>query len=359
MIPAEVYITLDQVPGLGPRKVRNIFNAYPSISSWADLLSADLTIIDGLSSVLSSRIHQADSGKARAILDSCEQLGTQYIALTHASYPPLLAELYDAPSGIYIRGAGRLDADYIAVVGTRRASDYGRQATRELTAGMVASGLGIVSGMARGIDSAAHQAALDAGGITAAILGTGVDVVYPAENRKLFDQLIERGLLISEYPPGTKPEGHHFPQRNRIISGLALGTLVVEAGKGSGALITAVRSMDQNREVFAVPGRVDDARSAGCHALIQDGAKLVMRIEDIFSELQPPYSAGPGEQIEIIRDLPPPEQKVLGYLSREPVIVDKIAEDLSWNISELLSLLMTMELQGLVVQSAGKRYSKV
>ncbi|MCH7573565.1 MAG: DNA-protecting protein DprA [Candidatus Marinimicrobia bacterium] len=359
MIPAEVYITLDQVSGLGPRKVRNIFNTYPSISSWPDLLNADLTIIEGLSKILNDRIRQADTGQARQILDQCDKLSARYVALTDPDYPALLAELYDAPSGIYVRGTGRLDADYIAVVGTRRASDYGRQATQELTAGMVASGLGIVSGMARGIDSAAHQAALKSGGMTAAVLGTGVDVVYPSENRKLFDQIVERGVLISEYPPGTKPDGHHFPQRNRIISGLSMGTLVVEAGKGSGAIITALRSMDQNREVFAVPGRVDDPRSAGCHALIQDGAKLVMRVEDIFNELQPPYSAGPGEQIEIIRDLPEPEQKVLGYLSGEPVIVDKIAEDLSWNISELLSLLMTMELQGLVVQSAGKRYSKV
>jgi DNA processing protein len=322
------------------------------------LLSRDLKKISGISGTLVDRIRAADTELPAKILDQCAALETRYIYLGHPEYPGLLAELYDAPVGLFVRGKGALDADYLAVVGTRRASDYGREQARQLTFGMVAAGLGIISGMARGIDSYAHKAALEAGGQTVAILGCGVDVVYPSENRKLYQQILEQGLAISEYPPGTKPEGHHFPQRNRIISGLALGTLVVEAGAGSGAIITALRSLDQDREVFAVPGRINDSRSEGCHNLIQQGAKLVTKLEDILSELQQPYSAGPGVQLDLLRDLPDPEREIIEYLDGDPVQVDRIAEDLGQNISSLLSLLVTMELRGIVVQTAGKRFSR-
>ena len=343
---------------MGPRKVRNLLLAHPGLTSWADLQSADLRGIDGISNILLSRVRQANPEEALRILERCAAAGIRYISIDDPGYPDLLRELYDAPVGLFARGGGPLDVDCLAVVGTRRASDYGRRMTRQLSAALVAAGLGTVSGMARGIDSTSHQATLDAGGHTVAVLGCGVDVVYPSENRRLYDRLLERGLLLSEYLPGTPPDGHHFPQRNRIISGLALGTLVVEAGQGSGALITALRSLDQNREVFAVPGRADDKRAAGCHGLIQGGAKLVQRIEDILSELRQPYSAGPGEQLDMIRYVPEPERRLLDYLGPEPVLVDTIAEDMDWNISELLSLLVTMELRGLVMQSAGKRYAR-
>ncbi|MFB0517393.1 MAG: DNA-processing protein DprA [Candidatus Neomarinimicrobiota bacterium] len=294
------------------------------------------------------------------ILEKLSRLDSRYVHYWHEEYPSQLKAVYDAPAGLYLRGAGSLQVDFLAVVGTRQPTTYGREQTRRLCHELVAAGLGIVSGFARGIDTAAHRAALEMGGNTIAVLGCGVDVVYPMENRKLYQELLAKGLAVSEYPPGTSPDGHHFPQRNRIISGLALGALVTEAGKGSGALITAYHALDQNREVFALPGRVDSAKSAGCHELIQKGAKLVGRVEDILSELIPPYSAQPGQQVDLLRevDLTDPEREVLDYLQREPVLVDKIAEELHRDISELLGVLLHLEMKGLVVQSAGKRFAR-
>ena len=360
LLPDEVIITLGEVPGLGSRKVRSLLSTFPDITGWRDLLERDLTRVEGISGTLIERLRAASPDSGLRILERLPRLNTRYIHYWHEDYPVQLKAIYDAPAGLYVRGAGSLEGDFLAVVGTRQPTNYGRDQTRRLCQELVAAGLGIVSGFARGIDTAAHRAALETEGNTVAVLGCGVDVIYPMENRKIYQELLEKGLAVTEYPPGTSPDGHHFPQRNRIISGLSLGTLVIEAGKGSGALITAYHALDQNREVFALPGRVDSAKSAGCHEIIQKGAKLVGRVEDVLSELTPPYSIRPGQQMDILREvhLTDTEREIMEYLVGEPVLVDRIAEDLQRNISELLGVLLHLEMKGLVIQSAGKRFAR-
>ncbi len=360
MLPDDVVLTLAEVPGLGSRRVRAVVNTFPDVSSWPDLLERDLARVDGISTVLVDHVRAIDPGTGARILAQLPRLSATYLHYWQEGYPQQLKALYDPPVGLYVRGGGSLEGDFLAMVGTRKPTTYGRAQARQLAHELVAAGLGIVSGFARGIDTAAHRATLESGGSTVAVLGCGVDVVYPFENRKLYESLLENGLALSEYPPGTDPDGHHFPQRNRIISGLALGTVVVEAGRGSGALITAYHSLDQDREVFAVPGPVDAPQSEGCHELIQKGAKLVMRVEDILAELTPPYSARPGEQIDLLREtqLSGPERTIVDYLQHEPVLVDRIAEELHLDVSELLGMLLHLEMKGLVVQSAGKRFAR-
>ena len=360
MLPDDLVLTLAEVPGLGSRKVRAILTTFPDVTGWSDLLARNLAGVDGISNILVDRVREADPANGEQILEQLPGLGARYVHYWDDAYPRQLRTIYDAPVGLFVRGRGALDGDFLALVGTRKPTAYGREQARRLTHELVAAGLGIASGFARGIDTCAHRAALETGGNTVAVLGCGVDVVYPTENRKLYQTLLEQGVAVSEYPPGTGPDGHHFPQRNRIISGLSLGTLVVEAGRGSGALITAYHSLDQDREVYAVPGPVDGDKSAGCHELIQNGAKLVGRVEDILAELQLPYSAQPGQQIDLLResDLTGPERKIVDYLQREPVLVDQIAEDLQLDVSQLLGVLLQLEMKGLVVQSAGKRFAR-
>lgn len=356
MIPAEVVLTLLNVPGLGSRKVHAILSAFPNIGNWPELLDCGLGRVEGVSHTLVERVRSTPVDIGQRILDDTQAAGARYIHFWEPEYPAMLKNIYDPPAGLFVRGQGGLEGDFLAVVGTRQPTPYGREQARHLSHELVAVGLGIVSGFARGIDTTAHSAALEVGGRTVAVLGCGVDVVYPAENRKLYKALLEKGIALSEYPPGTKPESHHFPQRNRIISGMSMGTLVVEAGAGSGALITALHTLDLDRQVFAVPGRIDNSKSTGCHDLINSGAKLVGQVEDILTELSPPYSAAPGDQLDLLRDLPEPERGILEYLSREPIPVDRIAEDLNHSISELLTILLFMEMKGLVYQTAGKRF---
>ena len=358
MIPAEIVLTLLEVPGLGSRKVHAILSTFPDITDWRELLACDIGSVEGISKTLAHRLQETPVEIGLGILDRTEAIGGRYIHCWQPEYPKMLSKIYDPPVGLYLRGRGNFEAEFMAVVGTRQPTPYGREQTRHLSHELISVGLGIASGFARGIDTVAHTAAMEVGGPTVAVLGCGVDVVYPAENRKLYAALLEKGLALSEYPPGTNPDGHHFPQRNRIISGLSLGVLVVEAGLGSGALITAVHALDLDRQVFAVPGRIDNKKSTGCHQLINRGAKLVGRVEDILSELGAPYSAAPCDQLDLIRDLPEPERGILEYLSREPVPVDQIAQELDRDIAELLTILLFMEMNGLVIQTAGKQFSR-
>src|SRR5688500_16336449 len=216
-----------------------------------------------------------------------EQLKTRLIRRDDPDYPALLREISDPPVALYCRGELRPeDGQSVAIVGSRQASDYGRRIADRLARELVGAGYTVVSGLARGVDTAAHQGALRAGGRTLACLGCGVDVVYPYENRNLSNSVTEAGAVLSEYPMNAPPDAWHFPSRNRIVSGLSLGVIVIEAPLGSGSLITAACAVDQNREVFAIPGNVDNRLNRGAHSLIKDGAKLVESVEDIVAELQ-------------------------------------------------------------------------
>jgi DNA processing protein len=238
-------------------------------------------------------------------------------------------------------------------------STYGKTVTEKLTMQLVENGLDIVSGMARGVDTVAHTAAIKRGGKTYAVLGCGVDVIYPSENRKLYEQIVENGAVISEYFLGAKPDAVNFPRRNRIISGMSLGVLVVEAGKKSGALITAEFALEQNREVFAVPGQITNHRSIGSNKLIQQGAKLVQSVEDILEEISPKLRSQRILEKPLPPDLSEADRLLLSKLSTEPRHIDQLVLELDQSPAVLLGQLLRLELAGLVKQLTGKMFIRM
>lgn len=301
--------------------------------------------------------------KRRAALDldaAMERLVRHDVrALTwhDAEYPELLREISDLPSVLFVRGQLLPeDAASVAVVGTRRASAYGREAARHLVMGLARSGVTVVSGLARGIDTVAHRTALEAGGRTIAVMACGLDMVYPSENAGLARDILKNGALISEYPTGIKPESSHFPRRNRIMAGMSLGVLVVEAAEDSGANVTARMAMEENREVFAVPGSIFTPGSKGTHRWIQDGAKLITKAEDVLEELN---LAVLGQQIELRPSTGSGnavEQVLLKQLSQEPTHIDVIGRMSGLPIAEVSGALAMMELKGLVRQTGGMHF---
>jgi DNA processing protein len=299
---------------------------------------------------------------ARAVRDLDQELekvaavGAHLLTWESPGYPRLLREISDPPPVLYVKGMmTEEDAWAVAVVGTRRASPYGREVTRRLATALARSGITIVSGLARGIDAEAHWAALRAGGRTIAVLGCGIDQVYPPEHRKLAEEVIAHGALVSDYPLGTRPEGSNFPPRNRIISGLSLGVLVTDAGVRSGALITADFAAEQGRDVFAVPGSILARGCAGTNALIRDGAKVVLGPEDILEELNLTMVA---EQAEARQVLPADatEAALLAHMSAEPTHVDDLRQQVGLPIAQVTSTLALMELKGMVRQVGGMKY---
>lgn len=271
-------------------------------------------------------------------------------------YPPRLKEIYDYPPLLYTRGTITPgDECAIAVVGTRRPSVYGRQVAEEITAELAGRGITIVSGLAAGIDSIAHRTALQAGGRTIAVAGCGLDMVYPSNHVALARQIMEHGALVSEFPLGTKPKAEHFPQRNRIISGMSLGVLVVEAGDKSGALLTTNRAVEQNREVFAVPGSIFSPLSKGTNRLIQEGAKLVRHSADILEELNLNTIARQLEMKETATATDT-EAQVLSHLSKEATHVDDLCRCSGLPVATVTGTLAILELKGLVKQLGGMNY---
>jgi DNA processing protein len=289
------------------------------------------------------------------------EVGGRLVTWQDESYPEVLRHIYDPPLFLFVRGAlEERDALAIAIVGSRASSPYGREMTAGISDGLARAGLTIVSGLARGIDAAAHAAALAAGGRTIAVLGCGIDLVYPSEHHQLQMRIVKNGAVVSEFPPGTPPDGENFPSRNRIISGLSLGTVVVEATEKSGSLITAEHALEQGREVFAVPGPVG-ARSRGPHQLIRQGATLVESADDVLREIHPHMSADPRH---ISRSASPPpldgiEQRVFTSLEDAPVHVDDLMLRTGLAAARVLEVLLSLELRGLVQQLPGKRFSRL
>ena len=296
-------------------------------------------------------------------LDHLEKLGLALLTLNDAYYPHNLKMIYDPPPILYIKGEIQEgDGLSLAIVGSRSASAYGKDTTQRLARSLAERGFTIVSGLARGIDTAAHKGALKAGGRTLAVLGSGIDVIYPWENNRLAEEISEHGAVISEFSLGTQPEAPHFPSRNRIISGLSLGTIIIEASFRSGSLITARLALEQGREVFAVPGNVDSPWSKGTNRLIKEGAKLVMDTEDIIEEVLPQYEV----PIKLNNDRPSePEdltlegKAILALLEASPVPIDSLIQQTGFPSGQVSSLLLDLELKGLVKQLPGKLFKKV
>jgi DNA processing protein len=291
-----------------------------------------------------------------AEMEKLERQKVNALICDDPNYPSRLREIYDYPPVLYVRGSlPAEDEPCLAIVGTRRPTVYGRQVTEEIAADLAGSGIMIISGLARGIDSVAHRAALDAGGKTVAVFGSGLDIVYPGENAKLAQAIIEHGALVSEYPLGVKPKAENFPLRNRIMSGLSLGVLVVEAGERSGALITAQQAVEQNREVFAIPGSILSPASQGTNRLIQEGAKLVRNYTDILQELNLTIVV---QQAEIKQFSPANEAEsaILKQLSSEPNHIDEICRRSGLTMPEVSSTLAMLELRGIARQVGSMNY---
>ncbi len=287
-----------------------------------------------------------------AEMEKLDKFGAQIYTWHDDKYPARLKEIYDYPPILYVKGTiTPADEWCLAVVGTRRVTIYGRQVTEEIVTDLARNNITIVSGLARGVDSIAHQTSLDAGGRTFAVLACGLDIIYPSENTSLAKRIMENGAIISEYPLGVKPRPDHFPRRNRILSGMTMGTLVTEAGAGSGALITADMALEQNRDVLAVPGSILSPASYGTNKLIKQGAKLVQNCQDILEELN---LRAVAQQMEFKEILPASdtEKILLGKLSTEPVHIDEICAVSGLPVSTVSSTLAMMELKGMV-RSAG------
>ncbi|NOZ74988.1 MAG: DNA-protecting protein DprA [FCB group bacterium] len=357
----EQLLNLLNVPGLGPHRIRSLISAYSLETTIFNLSVQQLCLVPGIDMKLARHIKEYSKfDYGRRELDNARKLDTTIVSFYDNGYPLLLRKIYNPPVLLYVRG-NRVPprGDCVAVVGTRSMTRYGKEVTTGLVKDLTSLGLTIVSGLARGIDTVAHNTCVAAGGRTLAVLGTGVDRIYPAENKKLAQGIMEQGAMISEYPLGTKPDATNFPRRNRIISGLSLGTIIIEAGTKSGAILTALNAVDQNREVFAVPGRITDKQSVGCNRLIRNGAVPVTKVDDILENIEKQLNkpVRPMQQ-NLELDLNREERFILEKLSHDPIQIDALAEETGIDVIQLLSKLLELELKGAVVQISGKQFLK-
>ena len=359
---------LAQVRGIGPVGCRRLVSAFGSARLAVKASPAARSRV--ISAVLSSSPVPGEDWVSDQ-LRRLAGIGGRPIGISNPQYPALLRQTVDAPPVLFALGGEPWRAPCVAIVGSRRATDYGRRVARDLSAELAARGVCVVSGLARGIDTAAHTGALDVGGRTIAVLGCGLDAIYPRENGDLHRHIAagaEGGGVISEFPLGVGPNRSTFPRRNRIISGISLGVILVEVPLRSGALITARFAVEQNREVFAVPGNVTSRLNEGCHDLIKEGAKLVHRVEDVLDELESflpddlerpttnrrEDSAESGAALEIGTS----ERRILQGISSEPSHLDEIARTIALPTPQLLDGLLRLELAGLVTQLPGKLFRR-
>jgi DNA processing protein len=352
------WIGFNKVRGIGSARLRALLDTFGSIdAAWHAPAEA-------LRDVGLDRRSIQNLVEARGRLDLDAELarvrkaGMTVLTWDDPCYPVRLKAIGDPPPVLYLRGELLPQDDFgVAVVGTRALSNYGREAARSIAAGLAEAGVTVISGLARGIDAVAHRAALDAGGRTVAVLGCGVDVIYPWENRQIALDLIERGALISEYAPGTQPEASNFPPRNRIVSGLSRGVVVIEAGEQSGALITARFAADQGRDVFAVPGSIFARNSAGTHRLIRDGATPVATVNDILEALNL-ERVEEHVQAQMAFPADPVEAKLLEQLADDPVHVDELCRSTGLPIATVTATLALMELKGMIRSAGGMTYTR-
>ena len=365
------WLALRLVPGLGARVAMRLVTNFGSATGVFRASSSELESLKVSSQVVRNIAAGTVFEEAIQEAEKARQLGATLISVRDVGYPPLLKEIFDPPLLLYARGdISLLGAPSVGMVGTRRPTAYGRAMAARLAGDLGARGLVIVSGLARGIDSSAHQGCLDAGGKTIGVLGCGIDVVYPSENKKLFAAIAEKGLLLSEFPLGAFPAPQNFPIRNRIISGLSLGLIVVEAAQYSGSLITARLAMEQNREVFGVPGSITNQYSWGPHVLIKQGAKLVQDWQDVVEELPAtvreslisPLLSGATKSYDqaslLAESISGPEKAVYDLLKvDEAVHIDTILDALpNLTSSEVLAYLLELEFKNLVRQLPGKNF---
>ena len=357
--PSELkyWTAFHRIPGVGRVRYQALLDRFGSLAeAWSagptDLRSAGLD--DRVVRAIATERPNIDPDSE---LDRLEKHGTRALTWNDDAYPALLKEIDDAPPVLYVRGdISAIDEWAVSVVGTRRPTPYGRQVAEEISYQLASHHISVVSGLARGVDAIAHRAAIQAGGRTVAVLACGLDIVYPPEHARLAREIMEHGALISDYPLGTQPRGDYFPRRNRIMSGVSLGVLVVEGDVKSGALITARLALDQNRDVFAIPGSIFSPQSRGTNAIIQKGeAKLVQTVEDVLEELN--LTMVP-HQIEMQELMPATDTEcdLLCHMSKEPVHIDEVCRQSGLPVSTVSSVLAMMELKGLIKQMGPMAY---
>lgn len=388
MSALKYWLWLTELPGLKNQTRLALLHHFPTPEDVYYADPEEVLLTEGITREQAKLLEDKDCSGADRILADCQRLDLDILTIQDAGYPNRLRNIYDPPCLLYVRG--RLpafdDEASIAVVGTRDCTPYGISSAEKLGYGLAAGGAVVVSGLARGVDSAALRGALRAGGTVTAVLGNGLDVIYPPENQYLYEDVAAAGALVSEYPPGTSPEAKHFPVRNRIMSGLCVATLVVEAPARSGALITAGTALEQGRDVFAVPGPIDAPTSVGCNRLIRDGAGLVTDAWDILGEYEPRFPdklrrEGARETPAVLgyqarqktepKPVPPSvslshndysltddQIRLLRALTEEPMLVDDLIELTDIPTRRVLSALTVLEIEHLVTQHSGKRYAR-
>lgn len=361
----ELFLLLS-VEGIGPGKIRNLLAKFKFTKNILSASYQELLSVEGISNNLAKRIRNTSQERGviekftETELKKLEKLGGKLISVWDHEYPQLLKKIYDPPLIFYLLGELKENDQYsIAIVGTRTPTNYGKVQAERISMDLVKQGITIVSGMARGIDSIAHNSAIKSGGRTIAVIGSGLDIIYPPENRKLFEKICESGVVISEFTLGTKPDAQNFPKRNRIISGLSLGIIIIETGITGGAMQTAAFALDQNRDVFALPGNIGVKQSEGTNLLIQKSeAELIMSAEDVIVELElklkPILGKNiPKQQIELSLF----EEKIMNVMNSEPLHIDKIASLANLSTPDCLVNLLSLEFKGLIKQLPGKMFA--
>jgi len=353
-------IELYLVPGIGSSYFRSLVKSMGSPSEVLSASKKSLESVPGIGPQAAEAIVTSDNQKkASELWERLNQVNGRMTSIWDEDYPKNLKEIHDPPVLLFIRGSlPAPNETLIAIVGTRKPTMYGVRQATGLAEGLAQSGIGVVSGMARGIDTASHEGALQAKGRTYAIFGCGIDYIYPPENKSIAQKIEENGALISEFLPGTAPDPGLFPRRNRIISGLCAGVIVVQGGVKSGALITAKLALEQGREVFAVPGNIDEKESSGPHQLIRSGGILVNSAEDVIEELGMTSSGVSAVEVtpESFPQLNPTELEVVQQLSREPVHIDALVQAVRRPVASILADLLNLEMKGWVAQMPGKLF---
>ena len=358
MTESEAYFIVNLVSGIGPVRAKRLKDRFGSLDRALVAREPDLRSVEGIGPELARTLASWESTtEVEKDRKWAEELGLSIVTQADATYPKSLTEIYDPPLALYIKG--KIPETWprgVAVVGSRETSHYGLETAKKLGYQLAYAGVPVISGLARGIDTAAHLGVLAAKGATWAVLGCGLDKMYPPENDALAAKIVESGgCLISELPLGTAPDKRTFPMRNRIVSGLSFGVLVIEAGRQSGALITARQALDQGRQVFAVPGRIDNPKAQGCHQLIKDGAKLVEGVEDILGELE---FLIPKESVATPRPLPTnltgDEEKIYTAIELDETPIDSITQRTGLPSGTVSSTLLRLEMKKLVRQLPGK-----
>jgi DNA processing protein len=358
----EACIALNMIPQMGPVRLRRLLDAFGSAEKILLARADQLAAIDGIPRALAENISRwQEFANPTAELKKAADLGAHVITAEDAEYPSALREIHDPPIVLYVRGQlTERDRNAVAVVGSRKATHYATESAKKLSFQMAYAGLTVASGLARGIDTAAHQGALAAKGRTIAVIGSGLGELYPPENAELADRIAASGAVVSEFPIDTKPDRQTFPIRNRTVTGLSFGVLVVEAGANSGALISANMAAEQGRTLYAVPGRIDAPSALGSNRLIQQGAKLVITVDDILDDLPLVFREKPDLPAAApVVDLSPEQQKILDAIGSEEMPLDSVIAISGLTAAVVSSTLLALEIRRLVKQLPGKRFVKL